>query len=628
DPGLFDLNRVEILRGPQGTLYGAGSMGGTIKLVTNQPDLQRFAVDAHGAFSDTDGGGFNHTENAMLNLPLVPGIAALRVVGTNENISGWIDRDVVNPFPLEVNNSTQRGDVAASPVAQRFSDANWETLRGGRAALLVKPTDALSLDAGILYQSIHQGGPNTIDVPPGNDVHYQPFDVSEPFEDNFNLYTFTAKYDFDGFQIVSATSDWTRHQLQTQDISEAMQDYIGGFLGPPADFPFATADGGLGAGSISEDDYSRQVSEELRIASTGENAWQWLGGAYYSSFHATSHVYSYYDGFTALFGTNNLADNHRLLNVDQYALFGETSYEMPNHLKSTIGLRYFMYHSNSATSVSGVSANGTSDTLYANAQNSGVTPKFNLAYIPDDNTTIYGTIAKGFRPGGPNSPIPPPCTPAPEQFGPDSVWSYEIGEKLRFAESRVSVNGAIYYEDWSNIQQQVAPPCGYKFTTNAGKAKAYGAELEIAVIPVIGLTLTESIGYTHATNSTTLPEAGVVAGDRLLDVPEVTSNTSATYRYPLQLSQPMNLVVRVNNNYVDSIQDITYARNTLPSYDLVNSRVGVEADHWSAMFFVDNLTNRVALLSDTGALSANVPIFNRVATNQPRTFGVDLNYKF
>jgi iron complex outermembrane recepter protein len=628
DPSLFDLNRVEILRGPQGTLYGAGSMGGTVKLVTNQPDLQRFDVNAQGTFSETDGGGFNHTENAMLNLPLAPGIAALRIVGTNENISGWIDREVLTPFPLEVNNSTQRGNVAAAPVSQDFTDSNWETLRGGRASLLVKPTEALSLDAGILYQSIHQGGPNTIDVPPGNEVHYQPFDVAEPFEDNFNLYTLTAKYDFDSFQIVSATSSWTRHQLQTQDISEAMQDYIGGFLGPPAAFPFSTADGGLGAGSISEDDYSRQVSEELRIASTGNGPWQWLGGAYYSSFHATSHVYSYYDGFEALFGTNNLADNHRLLNIDQYALFGETSYEMPDHLKSTIGLRYYTYHSDSATSVSGVSANGTSATLSSNAQNSGVTPKVNLAYIPDDNTTIYGTISKGFRPGGPNSPIPPPCTPAPEQFGPDSVWSYELGEKLRFAESRVSVNGDIYYEDWSNIQQQVAPPCGYKFTTNAGKAKVYGAELEVAVIPVVGLTLTESLGYTHATNSTTLPEAGVVSGDRLLDVPEVTSNTSATYRYPLPTSQPMSLLFRLNNSYVDSIQDITYARNTLPSYDLVNSRIGLEADHWSAMFFVDNLTNKVALLSDTGALSANVSIFNRVATNQPRTYGVDLNYKF
>ena len=630
DPNLFDLNRIEILRGPQGTLYGAGSMGGTIKLVTNQPDLQRFGANAQAILSGTDGGGFNHTENAMVNLPLASGIAALRIVGTNENISGWINRDVISPFPLEVNNSTQRGDVAAAPVVQRFSDANWETLRGGRASLLVKPTEALSITAGILYQSIHQGAPNTIDVPPGNDTHYQPFDVAEPFEDNFNLYTLDVKYDFDSFQIVSATSNWTRHQLQTQDISEAMQDYIGGFLGPPADFPFSTADGGLGAGSISEDDYTRQVSEELRVASTGNGPWQWLLGGYYSAFHATSHVYSYYDGFTALFGTNNLADNHRLIDVSQYAVFGETSYLFADFLKATVGFRYYTYHSDSATSVSGVSANGTSATLYGLAQNSGVSPKVNLAYIPNDNTTLYATISKGFRPGGPNSPIPPPCAPAPTQFGPDSVWSYEVGEKLRLLDSRLSINGDIYYEDWSNLQQQVAPGCGYKFTTNAGKAKVYGAELEIVASPVMGLILSQSVGYTHATNSTTLPEAGVVSGDRLLDVPEVTANTTVSYRHPLPVSraQEMSLVARVTNSYIDSIQDITFSRNTLPSYDLVSSRVGVEADHWSAMLFVDNLANKRALLSDTGALSANVSIFNRVATVQPRTYGVDLNYRF
>ena len=192
------------------------------------------------------------------------------------SIDGWIDRDVLDPFPLEVNNSTQRGNVAAAPVAQRFSNSNWETLRGGRASLLVQPRTRLSVSAGMLYQSIHQGGPNTIDVPPANEVHYQPFDVAEPFKDNFNLYDPDVKYDFDCFQVVSATSDWDRQQLQTQDISEAMQDYIGGFLGPPADFPFSTAAGGLGAGSISEDDYTRQISEELRVASTGTGPWQWL----------------------------------------------------------------------------------------------------------------------------------------------------------------------------------------------------------------------------------------------------------------------------------------------------------------------------------------------------------------
>ena len=626
DPNLFDLNHVEVLRGPQGTLYGAGSMGGTIKLVTNAPDPKAVAAGVQVIGSGTDGGGFNHTENGMLNVPLLQDVAALRLVVTDKHVAGWIDRDVVSPFPLEVNNSTQRGNVAAAPVTERFSGSNDENLKGARATLLVLPVDRLSVTAGFLYQRINQEGPSTIDVPPGNEVHYQPFDVSEPFQDTFTLQDVTLKYDFDAFQVVSATSSWTRREFQTQDISEAMQDYIGGFLGPPANFPFSTADGGLGAGSISEDDYTRQISEELRIASTGSGPWQWLGGGYFSTFHATSHVYSYYDGFTALFGTNNLADNHRLLGVDQYALFGETSYQLPSNLKATAGLRYFTYHSNSATSVSGVSANGTSATLFGLAQNSGVTPKFNLAYIPDDNTTVYATVSKGFRPGGPNSPIPPPCAPAPNQFGPDSVWSYEVGEKLRMPDGRVSLNSDVYYEDWSNIQQQVAPGCGYKFTTNAGKAKVYGAEVEAAIVLVTGLTLSQNFGYTHATNSTTVPEAGVVSGDRLLDVPKVTANTTLAYRYPLAGS--LSLIARLNNSYVDSIQDITFTRNTLPSYDLVDARLGVESDKWSVVVFTDNLTNKRALLSDTGALSANISILNRVATNQPRTVGADLSYKF
>ncbi len=609
DPSLFDLNRVEVLRGPQGTLYGAGSMGGTIKLVTNQPDPHAFGANVEVIGSGTTGGGgFNHTENVMLNIPLVQDVVALRLVGTDKYIDGWIDRKVVSPFPVEVNNSTARGDVAGAPVAQDIRHSNTERLQAGRASLLIQPTDRLSITAGFMHQSLTQDGPNTIDSPPLNEVHYQPFDVAEPFS----------------FQLVSATAYWDRQQNQTQDISEAMQDYIGGFFGPPAKWPFSTTGTvtesgntwfGLGAGSITEDDYTRQFSEELRLASTGDDPLQWLIGGYYSSFGATSHVYSFYpataNGFNGDFGTTNLADNHRKVDIDQYAAFGEVSYMC-----------------NSVTSVSGVSANGTSNPLFGLAQNSGVTPKLDVAYIPDDNTTIYATWSKGFRPGGPNSPIPvPPCpSAAPTQFGPDTVWNYELGEKLRFFDSRVSVNGAIYYEDWTGVQQQVAPKCGFKFTANAGKAKVYGAELEVAVVLVPGFVVAQNVGYTHATNSTTLPAAGVVAGDRLLDVPQVTANTSLSYKQPL--ADDRNLVARLTNSYVDSIQDITFTRNTLPSYDLVGLRLGVETVRWSAILFADNLTNKMALLSDTGALSANISILNRVATNQPRTIGADLNFRF
>jgi outer membrane receptor protein involved in Fe transport len=642
DPSLFDLNRVEVLRGPQGTLYGAGSMGGTIKLVTNQPDPHAFGADVQAILSDTtSGGGFNHTENAMVNLPFGNDTMALRLVGTDKRINGWIDRVVVSPFPVEVNNSTQRGDVANTPPSEVIHHSNTETLRGGRASLLLQATDRFSITLGFMHQSIDQDGPNTIDSPPLNEAHYQPFDVAEPFSDIFNLYTLTAKYNFDAFQLVSATAYWDRQQNQTQDISEAMQYYIGGFFGPPAAWPFGanqtvTEAGntwyGFGPGTISEDDYTRQFSEELRLTSTGSGPLQWLVGGYYSSYGATSHVYSYYPvsnvGFDADFGTNNLADNHRKLDIDQYAAFGEVSYLMSNHLKATLGARYYEYHSDSVTSVSGVSANGTNLPLSGRAQNSGVTPKLNLAYIPDDSTTIYATISKGFRPGGPNSPIPtPPCPAAsPTQFGPDSVWNYELGEKLRFADGRVSINGGIYYEDWSNVQQQVAPGCGFKFTANAGKARVYGAELEVALLLAPGLVLSQNAGYTHATNAQDVPLAGVVSGDKLLDVPEWTANTSLAYR--AAIGGDRNFVVRATNSYVGSIDDITFTRNTLPSYDLVALRLGVEDRRWTASVFVDNLTNKEVQLSDTGALSANVPIFNRVATNQPRTIGIDGSYKF
>jgi len=639
DPNLFDLNRLEVLRGPQGTLYGSGSMGGTIKLVTNKPDPNGYAVNADTILSGTEGGGFNHTENIMGNLPLIDGKAALRVVLTDKRDDGWIDRVVVSPFPTEVNNSKSRADVAAGPVASKTTDANWELLEGQRASLLLLPVDNLSVEASVLHQRIAQGGPNTIDVPPGNEAHYQPFDESEPYSDNFTLASLTVKYDLGAVDLTSATSYWQRRQSQTQDISEAMQYFIGGFLGPPANFPFTTAAGGLGAGTISELDKTHQLSEEFRVASKNSGPFQWQLGTFYSSFSATSHVFSYYDGFTALFGTNNLADNLRILTLEQEAVFGEASYQVLDQLKATVGLRWFNYHSDSATQVSGVSASGTSAVQYGIASNSGVTPKFNLSYTPTDDLTVYSTASKGFRPGGPNSPLPMAGTvscasalqalglsSAPSEFGPDTVWSYELGEKWTSPDQRLRFNSDIYYETWSGVQQQVAPSCGFKFTENAGQAEIYGSEVEIAFKITPEWTITQAGGYTHARISTGSLSAGVTEGQKLLDVPDWTASTALVYTHPINAEY--TIIGRFQNDYVGPMQDITYARNDVPAHDIMSIRTGVMGSNWSGFVFVDNLTNKTAILGNTGALSANVPIFNRVATNEPRTVGVDFNVRF
>jgi len=642
DPDLYDLARIEILRGPQGTLYGAGSMGGTIRLITNQPDLHTLYATVNLIGSETDGGGFNHTISGMLNAPLIDGALSLRMVGTEKEISGWIDRTLINPFPLEVNNGTQRGDVLAAPVQQTVTNSNWERLEAARVSLLWQPIEGLSITPGYLYQQITQGALNIIDVPPRTETHYQPFDVQEPFSDVYDLWRLDIDYSNDRFEIVSATARWTRNQNQTQDISEAMQAFIGGILypGAPENLPFypnQVGPGGvpgLGGGSITEVDYTRQVSEELRIESKGDQPFQWLFGGYYADFYATSQVFSFYAGFAPFFGTDNLADNLRNLSLKQYAAFGDASYRFTKQWIGTVGLRYFSYKSDSVTSVSGISA-GVPSTLTGTASNNGVTPKFNIAYEPNDNNTVYATAAKGFRPGGPNSPIPPSCnaalaaiglTAAPTQFNPDAVWSYELGDKSRLLSQRLSVEADVYYEDWTDLQQQVAPACGFKFTANAGKATVKGAELQLTALLSPQWKFTMNAGYTDATNSTTVLGAGVVEGQRLLDVPEATGHAALSYHTPI--SSKLRFDALVAYTYVSSREDITFTRNYLPSYNLVDLRAGVTGDTWSAFAFVDNVTNELALLSNTGALSANVQQFNRVTTNQPRTVGIDFNIRF
>src|ERR1700736_6060691 len=184
DPTLYDLNRIEVLRGPQGTLYGAGSMGGTVKLITNQPNLTETQASVESILSGTDGGGFNHNDNFMVNIPIVNDRLALRIVASEAYTSGWIDRIVVNPFPLPTNGGATRGNVEAAPIESRRRGSNAEHLYGVRATLLWKPSSELTITPSIFYQRITQDGPSVFDSNPGTQAHYQPFNVSEPYSED------------------------------------------------------------------------------------------------------------------------------------------------------------------------------------------------------------------------------------------------------------------------------------------------------------------------------------------------------------------------------------------------------------------------------------------------------------
>jgi outer membrane receptor protein involved in Fe transport len=632
DPNLYDLNRVEVLRGPQGTLYGSGSMGGTIKLVPNAPDPTQFAASAQLTPSYTDGGGFNHAENGMVNLPM-GSTAALRIVASESHDSGWIDRVVIadGQFPLETNNLQTRGNVLAAPIANHYRDINDVQKGSARAAILWKPIEDLSIAPSVLYQRSQQGGLTQIDSDPGTNVHYQPFDSPEKFSDRITIGSLNVQYGLPWFDITSATSRWLRKTTLHQDGTEEFQ-WV--FSTPGAILPFYVSQGGFGATEPTpvENDSSSQWSEEIRLTSRGDTAFKWLAGFFYQKFSSCYCEQVLMPGGADVFGTANAFTQRQVTYIDQRAFFAEVSYQLTTQLKATAGLRRYSYHSEVDTNVSA-------------EDNQGINPKFDLSYEFNKDLLTYITVAKGFRPGGGNQPIPvtgplgDACeanlqtshnttdfVPAPLQFGPDTVWSYELGEKLRAFERRVTLNSAVYFEKWAGTQQNVPLPCGYPYTANAGTAHIYGLEFELTALVLPGLTFTANGAYTHATFAVGSIEAGITEGTRVQDIPERTLSTALAYRYGLNSN--LTLVTRLENDYVGKRTDVTYAVNNLPSYDLANLRIGVEAGHWSAMAFARNLTNERALLTNAFQINLNIPTFNRTVISQPLTVGVDVNYHF
>lgn len=633
DPNLYDINRVEVLRGPQGTLYGSGSMGGTIKIVTNQPDATAFAASAKVDASDTAGGGFNRGVNAMINIPIIDGKLAARVVATDEYTSGWIDRIVLANFPLATNpqcpsfTGCTRGNLAGSQVIADHHDVNDERLKGARASIRYQATDDLTFTATAMYQTISQDGLPYFDSPPGTLAHYQPFDIGEPFSDTFRLYNFVGEYNFPALTVTAVTSYWRRNQSQTQDISETIQT--------ASDLPsYYVDEGGVGPASITEIDTTNQFSEELRLTSRGTDRFQWLVGGFFSNFNYGQDQFSFVPGFVPLLGSSDLITLTEAYNIKQRAAFGEASYKITDALKATVGLRQYSYTQTDTTTENGIVVGGV--TSYGvGTSNSGLNPKATLSYNFTDDLMVYGTAAKGFRPGSANAPVPLTdlClanlealgkTKAPTQYNPDTVWSYELGEKAELFDRRITTNSAVYHEEWNHVQQEIDLSCGFGYTDNVGTASIWGGETEISLRISPQWSLTQSAGYTHARLTGTAPGTGLSPGDELLNVPDYTTDTTLEYRHPFS---GYSFIARADNVIVGPSEDLSYIRHTVPSYDIARLRFGLDTDGWSGFLFVDNVANSHVILAYTRNYAENIPSLDRLATNQPRTIGVTFQYR-
>ena len=707
DPDLFDLGHVEVLRGPQGTLYGSGSMGGTIRLVTNPPKLGAYEASTAVSISHTgSGGATNGSGSFMFNVPLGD-TAAFRFVATDKYISGWVPRFVVAqgqfPYPVNFNCGAyfcDPGNLAGAPVAQTIPHSNNERFASMRAELLWKPNDTLSVQTNLMYQRLdmdgypaYQATGRTVNPYPATPGFYQPVNVQEPHYDAFKLAAVTVKYDLGFAELTSATGYWDRLAVEAQDSTQAMQNIfnIGQYQssGVPANCTSPTQAGCTGflPGNLyTETDPTTQFSEELRLTSSGTSKLQWVTGLYFAkldSGYLTTHQslamanalacpagsngpncqYGLGAGTGGMYNINFPFDGNPANNpngvvfndnnpnvMKQSAVFGEATYKFSEQWKLTAGLRYFKFDVANTALQCGVgtaTGNASCTTGSASGKGSAVLPKLNLAYQPTGDLNLYGTISKGSRPGGVNLPIPltagalyfcgPGSGPSyldtqPAYYQPDSIWSYELGEKFRWDDRRFSLNADVFYVSWKNLQQVVALSCGYPYNTNVGNAESYGPEVEFSARITPALRLNLSGTYTEAKITQAIPtgngSTNLASGTPILSVPKYTLMGSLDYTH--SLANHMVATFHLADSMVGPMTDIDFYQNVpIPSHNIVDGRAGLMRDKWAVYLTATNLTNKVAALTTNNTTFAwQQPTIARVSTNQPRTIGLDLQYKF
>ena len=688
DPSLYDLGRVEVLRGPQGTLYGSSSMGGTVKLIPNPPQLGSFAASGDDSVSYTgDGGSINHKIDGMVNIPVGDSFA-LRLVGSETSDSGWIKRLViqdgavgVDPGSYGAGTLKRPSNFYTAPLQEEIDGANSTTIDTVRVAALWKPLENLSITPMLMWQLTQQAAPDAVDVNgdptypsvPSTSAHWEIYDSPEPQRDRFTLGSLKVEYQFEHFTLTSASADWNRNTLVSQDSSEENAAAVGlpsgvydapNGIGPTGPSPNGPA--------TTEKDFTRQLSEELRLTSTGSSPFQWILGYFYQDLYSEWDEWSIAPQATATLGGTNLYVDYQPQTIIQNSEFGEASWQFTSDLKGTLGLRHYHYSLNQTNLEYGVftvySAEG--DTVpynsHATSQASGTDPKFDLSYNLDKDVLLYATAAKGFRLGGANQPIPTAystnsngvlagnecalqakllngaaCNPtlllqAPATFSSDSVWNYEIGEKAAFLDHRLIANVSAYYERWSN-PQIATNLSGYGITANGGNARIVGLEAEFQALLTREWDLNLNFGYTDAKFTQASAITGFPDGAAVPDIPKVTAAGTLRWKHPI--ANGLTLTGALEADYVGTRTDTPYGETItlenidqylvhLPAYALANLRAGVTGDAWTANLYVNNLTNKSTLLDPEPQIVLQIPAYVRYLENRPITVGLDLSYRF
>jgi len=691
NPNLYDLERVEVLRGPQGTLYGSSSLAGTIRLIPSLPQLNTYSLSAQEVVSDTSSGGnINRQQNVMMNFPMGDTVA-VRIVGSITDNSGWIERRVIangaattdlGPFP----NVSRPSNFYSAPLQEDLRGVNTTTVDSIRAALLWKPTDNLTIEPMAMYQRTEQGAAPVVDVngaatypqTPTVKAHWEPYDVPEPQTDSFTFGSLKAVDQLPKFSVTSATGLWHRNAYVIQDATEGVNSVFGipaynasagglGPLGPEPNGPGAT-----------EQDTEWQLSEELRLTSTAPGPLQWVAGYFYQDLHSQFNQYLISPEAGPVIGSPpwQFIDFQPQV-ITQNAFFGDLTWQLSPHFNVEAGLRHYHYSLSNSDTEYGFLApnaalgNGVPYKIAFSNEASGTLPEFTVSYKITEDDMVYAKASKGIRIGGANNPAPAEpvgsnnafavavecglqakvllttiCNPniflqTPTTFESDTLWSYELGWKSSFFEHRMLVDLDAYYEKWRNPQLPTNI-AGFFLDANGADAAIKGVEAQLRTLLPLGFDLTLNAAYTHTEFLETSTLIGFPKGMQVPDTPEYTGSVVLQWKHTLK--NGLSMYSSLEENYVGTrisepvgvtatVLNINQVLIHLPAYNIVNFRFGISGEAnagatWTAALFVNNLTNTQALLDPQPNQGVQTAAFQRYTITQPLTAGLDLSYRF
>jgi iron complex outermembrane recepter protein len=640
DFDTFDLSRIEVLRGPQGTLYGSNSLGGVLKFITNEPSTARMEVRGQAGFEAVNGGGLGPLFNAMINVPLGDNIA-FRASGYYKKTPGYVD---------VVGRSGKNVDDAVS--------------YGARGSLLFRPSEDLSIRLFALAQNVHADSPSSFTADPVTLEAVNPLTgqfsgderlrfelIPERHDVDYRVYSGTLNYDFGFAALTSITSYSTQKQDQFLDIStNAARGTANAVYAP-------TAPNTVGLGQVNNASV-KKFTQEVRLVSPKSTFFDWVAGVYYT--HEDTGLEQEFLPFTI--GSQNFIPTAGTFGPFTFTRFVTANIdakykEVAGYVNGTFhfGPRFDLnlggrYSHNKQTSFQNVVQLGNGNPTSGGSSQGVFTWNIAPRYEFNRNTAIYARVAKGYRPGGPN--FIPAGAPAnfPSEFNADTLVSYEAGVKTQSTDGTFALEASGFYVDWDNILILTT------VTTNAGpvgvnangrRARTYGAEGTLTLRPVVGLDVLATVAWTHArlrddtTNGTGLNLTGGLAGDRLPFIPSLSATLSADYRWDFSERVRAYVGGNIHNQtsqkagFNAAYRAVFGQQIKLRGYTTVDLRAGFDLKPFTVQAYVRNLLDSKGRVNAGGypytvptALGGRNTAMILNSTIRPRTFGLVVGADF